>query len=195
MTREALCVEGVLLFFEMSQLLKICPPPSLRSHYPWVCLWEIKPGNFCTCEICCLDRDFSSARDKNLLSCSQIARSSAKQATSCSLMSLAPVDWARALFICRTWVSSMWGRMRRELSEIHLPCTHIWTRCITRRVVASQPSLAAMSTRDYSGKNNWFKFTLNEFGCHMHSGHSLRKCKKILALYSSWLSLSNTQLV
>ena len=172
MTREALCVCAGLsacqvgVFLKgISQLSKICPPPPSRSHYPWVCLWEI---NFCTCEICCLDRDFSSARDKNLLSCSQIARSSAKQATSCSLMSLAPVDWARALFICKTWVSSMWGRVRRELSEIHLPCTHIWTRCITRRVVASQPSLAAMSTRDYSDKNSWIKFTLNQLGCHMH---------------------------
>ena len=109
---------------------------------------------YCTCEICCFDRDFSSAQDKNLLLCSQIARSSAKQASSCSPMSLAPGDWARALFNCRTWVSSRWGRVRRELSDTHLPCTHIWTRCITRRVVASQPSLAAMSTRDYSGKGS-----------------------------------------
>ena len=45
------------------------------------------------------------------------------------------------------WASSRWGRVRRELSEIQRPCTHIWTRCITLRVTASQPSLAAMSTR------------------------------------------------
>lgn len=160
-TREALhhhCVctsieldygmSGRSIFERNIIILENTPCPSLRSYLsssPMGIFWE---DIFCTCKICCFDRDSPSAQDKNLLLCSQIARSSAKQATSCSPMSLAPGDWARALFNCRTWVSSRWGRLRRELSDTHLPCTHIWTRCITRRVVASQPSLAAMSTSD-----------------------------------------------
>ena len=119
------CTSGRSIFERLSNLENI-PSSSLRNYLSSSPMGAYFLRDFyCTCEICCFDRDFSSAQDKNLLLCSQIARSSAKQATSCSPMSLAPGDWARALFNCRTWVSSRWGRVRRELSDTHLPCTHI----------------------------------------------------------------------
>ena len=107
-----------------------------------------------TCDTCWLDRALPSTRERNLLLCSQIASSSAKHATSLIPCSLSFCDLDRALFIWSTWVSSTWGRVRMEQSDIHRPWTHIWTRCMILRVVANQPSLAAMSTRAWRTKWN-----------------------------------------
>ena len=64
--------------------------------------------------------------------------------------STTPAPLVSFLLSSSMWVWSRWGSMRREGSEIHLPCTHICTMCINLRVVDSQPSLAEMSTRDYN---------------------------------------------